>query len=1307
MKTKFFLLVSLVLLAVQGWAAPPDSLLIRASGLIPYPDPNGLHPVAEDQITGPEGIMQNTVGTTDFDPTQLKPVVRNWCEAYDISTWYGDSTQYMGFSFGCVDRMNIKVLLGEETDFYLRAFQGNLFSPITIEMTEGQDVFDFPKTSIYPSELTELDSTMANFPEWPWSKWCGKTMRIGFHPTSVGTYTAKFKVSGQTSKKGIVDKVIEMKVIVVDDLDERSIYINPSTIDPFECNVGGSDTKHFTIKAKNISGPLTVYLDDDCDVWWDYFDSKIPLPHVNLKQTGGRFSFRIEGSDVVQPDPYNNIYYEQSIISAEDAAQGATLTITYNPAILGGNHNAKAVITGDGVTAQIHLRGHAPTSSVTVSKNKLTFPDYNIDYSDPLSSIWTQEFTVTGSNLLGPLVLNLTDDDGNAIDKDMFSYSIAFIGGDVIDVSEAERGAKVQVRYNPTEPGVHKAKITISEGYSVRAVVHLIGTSEVDLPVVTATPPSLSFPNATVGETTQPITLMVWGNNLTSDLVLTPPETTGANGYFTINRERISADEANEAYQAGHGIPVLVTFTPTETGTTNGRIIISGGGASSVTVPLSGTGVPSLPTVNPEELTFNDVVVGDYKTDHFTVWGDFTSNLELTVTPANGVFSINKDVITPEQAASGQTITVTYTPIAEGTQTATVTIRGGGAPGTKTVRLTGNAVVREIKAEPAALTFSKQTVGVPISQPFTVTATNPNAPLTLKLNDDTGMFSFAGSTSNTMTISADEAANGAEVSVTYKPTSAGSHIASITITGGGALDEKIVSLIGSAVNREITARPDSWDFGNVPLNLSVPRSKNIIIQADNLTGDLAMELTERPVLPVKNYSISKTVITAAEAANGATVTVYYTPTAVGPHNASIKISGGGAPTKYVSITGAGVVPSIATSESSLNFGNVLKNDSKPLTFVVTGTDLTSNLTLSSNNSYFTVTPSSISKEDAALGVLVTVTYKPTATDNHSGTITISSEGASASVNVSGRCVVPTINVSKTILDFGNMDAGTSKSLTFTVTGTDLTEGISLLVASTDSHADFSITPTSLGSNANGAAVKVTCTANVAGSISGRVTISSKDAVSKTVDLTGSVKCHITTSKPGLNFSPGKTKLTFTVTCVGANDKLTLNKIGDDPSYFTVTPSTIYKTEAQDGKTVTVECIPKTRERLSAKIKITGGGADDPKYVTLSYSDGSVSINLDDPEGEGDGGEDVFTNGSQDAYGDPITNVYELQMGAKVYAKDLNIIIESPIEQSAVISDIAGHAWNVDLKKGLNEIPVNASGIYLIRIREKTTKLLLK
>ena len=68
---------------------------------------------------------------------------------------------------------------------------------------------------------------------------------------------------------------------------------------------------------------------------------------------------------------------------------------------------------------------------------------------------------------------------------------------------------------------------------------------------------------------------------------------------------------------------------------------------------------------------------------------------------------------------------------------------------------------------------------------------------------------------------------------------------------------------------------------------------------------------------------------------------------------------------------------------------------------------------------------------------------------------------------------------------------------------------------------------------------------------------------------------------------------------------------------------------------------------------------------------------------------------------------ELVTDAKIYAEGQNIIIESAVEQSAVICDVAGHARTVNLMAGLNEIPVNSSGLYIVRLREKSAKLLIK
>ena len=164
------------------------------------------------------------------------------------------------------------------------------------------------------------------------------------------------------------------------------------------------------------------------------------------------------------------------------------------------------------------------------------------------------------------------------------------------------------------------------------------------------------------------------------------------------------------------------------------------------------------------------------------------------------------------------------------------------------------------------------------------------------------------------------------------------------------------------------------------------------------------------------------------------------------------------------------------------------------------------------------------------------------------------------------------------------------------------------------------------------------------------------------------------------------------------------------SIFTVTPSTITASQAANGVTVTVKCNAATNiQHATGKITISGGGAS-PKYVNLTLDATSPQpyAPLVTPEDDGEDGNDEFSNVSlQEASSGPTTDVDELSMSSKVYAEGLNIIIETPIEQKALISDIAGHIREVNLQAGRNEVPVNANGIYIVRIREKSTKLMLK
>ena len=95
--------------------------------------------------------------------------------------------------------------------------------------------------------------------------------------------------------------------------------------------------------------------------------------------------------------------------------------------------------------------------------------------------------------------------------------------------------------------------------------------------------------------------------------------------------------------------------------------------------------------VNPEVVALEASVGGEPATATFTVKGRLlTGDITLTLNDANGVFALDADVVTMEQAGDGKAITVSYAPQAVGTHTATVTVSSPGAED-KTIALNGTA----------------------------------------------------------------------------------------------------------------------------------------------------------------------------------------------------------------------------------------------------------------------------------------------------------------------------------------------------------------------------------------------------------------------------------------------------------------------------------------------------------------------------------------------------------------------------------------------------------------------------------------
>ena len=307
--------------------------------------------------------------------------------------------------------------------------------------------------------------------------------------------------------------------------------------------------------------------------------------------------------------------------------------------------------------------GSAPAPQLSVNPSSLSM-------SAEVGQTVTQTFTLTGTNLTNNVSVSISGNNA-------FSVNPANVS-----VSDAANGKVITVTYTPTAAGTQTATVTCASNGASSVTVNVTGTATVP-PTITVNPSSLSF-TGTVGETYTK-TFTVTGTNLSSYLTLT---LNNANGVYSINPTRITAN------QAANGATVTVTYTPTEAGTNNASVTISGGGATSKTVTLNGTATPPPTiTVNPSSLSLASAI-GDICTKTFTVTGaNLSSDMTLTLNDANGVYSINPTRITPSQAASGVTVTVTYAPITLGTQTATVTCASNGASSV-TVNLTGTAILK-------------------------------------------------------------------------------------------------------------------------------------------------------------------------------------------------------------------------------------------------------------------------------------------------------------------------------------------------------------------------------------------------------------------------------------------------------------------------------------------------------------------------------------------------------------------------------------------------------------------------------------
>jgi hypothetical protein len=216
-------------------------------------------------------------------------------------------------------------------------------------------------------------------------------------------------------------------------------------------------------------------------------------------------------------------------------------------------------------------------------------------------------------------------------------------------------------------------------------------------------------------------------------------------------------------------------------------------------------------------------------------------------------------------------------------------------------------------------------------------------------------------------------------------------------------------------------------------------------------------------------------------------------------------------------------PVIKATPEEVNFEGYV-GETYTTTVKIKGYNLTGNISIAkSGNSAYTVSPTTISAEDAYTGVDVTVTYAPTTAGQTSATLTLTSAGAeTVTVPITGVAQprVPTVIVNPESLDF-SATLSSSVSKTIDVTGLFLTGDVTVTL--NDQNGVFSVSPTTIPKNSisENTPVQVTVTftsGDEEATYNGSVAFSTPGGETKTVTLSASANEGGTAADPYLNIA---------------------------------------------------------------------------------------------------------------------------------------------------------------------------------------------
>ena len=381
---------------------------------------------------------------------------------------------------------------------------------------------------------------------------------------------------------------------------------------------------------------------------------------------------------------------------------------------------------------------------------------------------------------------------------------------------------------------------------------------------------------------------------------------------------------------AGSSCVIAVGFAPTAIGTTTGSLAVGSNSffTPAQTAELKGTGangpVPQA-ILSTAQVSFGNQRVGTAAlAKTITLSNPGTAPLAILGLSLSGVNTLdfNTPAITCAStlpAGSSCMISVTFSPSAAGSRTASLSITDSVATSPQTIALSGTGIIAPVASlNPISLSFPQQNKGS-TSSPQVVTLTNTgNASLNLSGVSVAGVnaadFTIISGCSGALAAGAS-----CNVSVSFAPSAPGIRSASLTYTDNATPAQQTVALSGVGVGVPAASLSlNSLNFGAV--------SSGIVSPAEAVTlsnpGTLALTISSIAVTGANAGDFGMSTTCGSSLAINATcmISVVFSPTAGGARSAAVILSDSVTGGQAIALNGTGVLnASAAANPPSLTF----------------------------------------------------------------------------------------------------------------------------------------------------------------------------------------------------------------------------------------------------------------------------------------------------------------------------------------------------------------------------------------------------